>query len=150
MKRLTREDWKDPGSKMWEKVMDFGLPVEKEKAIIDALRKLAMYEDAEEEKGKISFPQYINSVFLNIAGKTLRVNNRCVDYDGGEFTISYNHNLANGPYRISLSIGSENYFSTYDSDSQKIEEGKYKTLNKVGGRGHGLSEKNDANHGAGA
>ena len=58
MKRLTREDWKDPGSKMWEKVMDFGLPVEKEKAIIEEPKK--------EEKNVNCHKYFIeNCVFTN-------------------------------------------------------------------------------------
>lgn len=47
MGRLTREDWRDDKSVMWERVDNMPIGDTEKKAIKDALRKLAAYEDLE-------------------------------------------------------------------------------------------------------
>lgn len=50
MQRLTREDWRNPKSTMWEKVDELNIPDQAKQGIKDVLRKLAKYEDKEEEE----------------------------------------------------------------------------------------------------
>lgn len=45
--RLTREDWRDPKSTMWEKVDELNIPYQAKQGMKDVLRKLAEYEDGE-------------------------------------------------------------------------------------------------------
>lgn len=47
MERLTREDWRDEKSIMWERIDKMPIGDAEKKAIRDALRKLAAYEDLE-------------------------------------------------------------------------------------------------------
>lgn len=48
--RLTREDWRDPKSVMWERVDELGISDQAKKGMKDVLRKLAEYEDEEESE----------------------------------------------------------------------------------------------------
>lgn len=48
MSRLTREDWRDPSSIMWEKVEELNISRKVKNDLKDILKKLAEYEDQEE------------------------------------------------------------------------------------------------------
>lgn len=52
MNRLTREDWKETSSMMWRKVDELECSEMVKESIKDVLRKLAEYEDLEEQ-GKL-------------------------------------------------------------------------------------------------
>lgn len=52
MERLTRDDWKNPQSMMWEKVNELDVQENVKRSIKDILSKLAEYEDLEEQ-GKL-------------------------------------------------------------------------------------------------
>lgn len=49
MERLTREDWKNPNSIMWERLENLSVEKNEKNAIKDVLKKLATYEDAQEK-----------------------------------------------------------------------------------------------------
>lgn len=56
MDRLTREDWKKPQSIMWKKVDELDIQEDVKKSMEDILRKLAEYEDLEEQNRLLKLP----------------------------------------------------------------------------------------------
>lgn len=56
MERLTREDWKNENSMMWEKVNDLNIDESVKKSMKDVLKKLAEYEDLEDQGKLLKLP----------------------------------------------------------------------------------------------
>lgn len=56
MERLTREDWKNSNSMMWKKVDDLECNDMVKKAMKDVLKKLAEYEDLEQQGKLLKLP----------------------------------------------------------------------------------------------
>lgn len=56
MVRLTREDWKNSNSMMWKKVDDLECNDMVKKAMKDVLKKLAEYEDLEQQGKLLKLP----------------------------------------------------------------------------------------------
>lgn len=54
MDRLTRQDWKNPNSMMWKKVDELNIESDIKESIKDIFRKLAKYEDLEEQAKSLS------------------------------------------------------------------------------------------------
>ena len=62
MERLTREDWKKSNSMMWRKVDDLQIKENEKKSIKDVLKKLAEYEDLEEQGKLLKLPCKVGDV----------------------------------------------------------------------------------------
>ncbi|MCI9083877.1 MAG: hypothetical protein HFI70_16825 [Lachnospiraceae bacterium] len=66
MERLTREDWKNSNSMMWKKVDDLECNDMVKKAIKDVLKKMAEYEDLEQQGKLLKLPCAVGDIIWDI------------------------------------------------------------------------------------
>ena len=66
MERLTREDWKNSNSMMWKKVVDLECNDMVKKAIKDVLKKMAEYEDLEQQGKLLKLPCAVGDIIWDI------------------------------------------------------------------------------------
>ena len=66
MERLTREDWKNSNSMMWKKVDDLECNDMVKKAIKDVLKKMAAYEDLEQQGKLLKLPCAVGDIIWDI------------------------------------------------------------------------------------
>lgn len=80
MERLTREDWKNSNSMMWKKADDLECNDMVKKAMKDVLKKLAEYEDLEEQGKLLKLPCAVGDTVyvLRIDNSAYMMNNEKV------------------------------------------------------------------------
>lgn len=79
MERLTREDWKNPKSMMYEKVKQLNVNDCVKKSITDILKKLAEYEDLEEQGKLLRLPVCVGDAVYRVDENSMKVVERKID-----------------------------------------------------------------------
>ncbi len=126
MERLTREDWKNSNSMMWKKVDDLECNDMVKKAMKDVLKKLAEYEDLEQQGKLLKLPCAVGDTAYSFSFEkilTLYVDSFVIYADGIDARLS--SKMKESEFlKIDMDIADfgEKWFSTKEEAKDALKE----------------------------